>query len=161
MSSRRKQQKNTLCCSPAVAVEGALGGGPAGWRAHGVPEQARFPERDWLLVFVGTDADAMRDAAAGAAAAGFERTAVLDGGLQAFGQAALQQVGLTHLRRPLCTPERLYHTSYHNVAPHAMGNTALPGSVLRSRTLHPLPPGLLLRCVRPADGGSTGGQWRH
>lgn len=51
-----------------------------------------MPARDWLLVFVGDDADDMRAAAAGAAIAGFERGAVLDGGLQAFGQAALQQV---------------------------------------------------------------------
>lgn len=48
--------------------------------------------RDWLLVFVGDNADDMHAAAAGAAIAGFERGAVLQDGLQAFGQAALQQV---------------------------------------------------------------------
>lgn len=51
-----------------------------------------MPARDWLLVFVGDTQEDMRTAAAGAAAAGFERGAVLDGGLQAYGQAALQQV---------------------------------------------------------------------
>jgi len=71
-------------------VEQALNRNAAGWqaRAPGAP----VPARDWLLVFVGDDADDMRAAAAGAAVAGFERGAVLDGGLQAFGQAALQQV---------------------------------------------------------------------
>lgn len=51
-----------------------------------------MPMRDWLLVFVGDDGDDMRTAAAGAAVAGFERGAILQDALQAFGQAALQQV---------------------------------------------------------------------
>ena len=102
-------------------MEAALGGGPAGWRAHGVPEQARFPGRDWLLVLVGTDADAMRAGAAGAAAAGFERTAVLDGGLQAFGQAALQQVRLGrpgHPQASVCLRNTgIVHPSTSNNSP--------------------------------------------
>ncbi len=74
-----------------------LGRGVAGWRVRVTPEQAPPPpQRDWLLVFVGAEPQGMRDGAAGAAAAGFERTALLDGGLQAFGQAALQQVVITH-----------------------------------------------------------------
>ena len=50
------------------------------------------PGKDWLLVFVSDDMDAMRAAAAAAMAAGYERTAVLEGGVQALTQSALQQV---------------------------------------------------------------------
>lgn len=74
----------------AGEVEQALSRNAAGWRARA--PSAPVPARDWLLVFVGDDADEMRAAAAGAAAAGFERGAVLEGGLQGYGQAALQQV---------------------------------------------------------------------
>ena len=43
-------------------------------------------------MFVSDDMDAMRAAAAAAVAAGYERTAVLEGGVQALSQGALQQV---------------------------------------------------------------------
>ena len=74
----------------AEEVEQALSRNAAGWRARA--PNAPVPMRDWLLVFVGDDVDGMRMAAAGAAVAGFERGAILQDGLQAFGQAALQQV---------------------------------------------------------------------
>ncbi len=50
------------------------------------------PGKDWLLVFVSDDMDAMRAAAAAAMAVGYERTAVLEGGVQGLTQSALQQV---------------------------------------------------------------------
>ncbi|BDA48044.1 probable thiosulfate:glutathione sulfurtransferase at C-terminar half [Coccomyxa sp. Obi] len=82
---------------PAEEVEQALSRSAAGWRARA--PSAPVPARDWLLVFVGDDADEMRAAAAGAATAGFERGAVLEGGLQAYGQAALQQANLKYIGR--------------------------------------------------------------
>lgn len=54
--------------------------------------EAPAPGNDWLLVFVSDDMDAMRAAAAAAVAVGYERTAVLEGGVQALTQGALQQV---------------------------------------------------------------------
>ena len=62
----------------------------AGWQSM-LPE-APAPGNDWLLVFVSDDMDAMRAAAAAAVAVGYERTAVLEGGVQALTQGALQQV---------------------------------------------------------------------
>ena len=50
------------------------------------------PAKSWLLVFVSDDMDAMRAAAAAAVAVGYERTAVLEGGVQALSRGALQQV---------------------------------------------------------------------
>ena len=55
------------------------------------------PGKDWLLVFVSNDMDAMRAAAAAAMAVGYERTAVLEGGVQALTQSAMQQVGFCNL----------------------------------------------------------------
>lgn len=78
----------------AEEVAQVLSRNAAGWRAKA--PSAHVPARDWLLVFVGDDADEMRTAAAGAATAGFERGSVLEGGLQAYGQAALQQVRWQH-----------------------------------------------------------------
>ena len=43
-------------------------------------------------MFVSDDMDAMSAAAAAAVAVGYERTAVLEGGVQALSQGALQQV---------------------------------------------------------------------
>ena len=55
------------------------------------------PSKDWLLVFVSDDMEAMRAAAAAAMAVGYERTAVLEGGVQALTQSALQQVPICNL----------------------------------------------------------------
>jgi hypothetical protein len=84
----------------ADEVEQVLSRKAAGWhgRAPGVP----VPARDWLLVFVGDTQEDMRAAAAGAAAAGFERGAVLEGGLHAYGHAALQQVAKPLLPATAC-----------------------------------------------------------
>ena len=54
--------------------------------------ETQAPAKSWLLVFVSDDMDAMRAAAAAAATVGYERTAVLEGGVQALSQGALQQV---------------------------------------------------------------------
>lgn len=61
------------------------------------------PGKDWLLVFVSDDMDAMRAAAAAALAVGYERTAVLDGGVQALTQSALQQVRSCNLSSMMAT----------------------------------------------------------
>ena len=71
-------------------VQQALGKKGAGW--HNMFPDTPAPGKDWLLVFVSDDMDAMRAAAAAALAAGYERTAVLEGGVQALTQSALQRV---------------------------------------------------------------------
>ena len=62
----------------------------AGWQ-NMFPETPA-PAKSWLLVFVSDDMDAMRAAAAAAVAVGYERTAVLEGGVEALSQGPLQQV---------------------------------------------------------------------
>ena len=54
-------------------------------------------------MFVSDDMDAMRAAAAAAMAVGYERTAVLEGGVQALTQSAMQQVGFYDLCAAMAT----------------------------------------------------------
>ena len=70
-------------------VQQALAKRAAGW--HIAFPDTPAPGKDWLLVFVSDDMDAMRAAAAAAVAVGYERTAVLEGGVQALTPGALQQ----------------------------------------------------------------------
>ena len=57
---------------------------------RGAPASA--PTREHMLVFVGNGEDSMRAGAAAAAAGGFQRTAILQGGLSAFARSATNQV---------------------------------------------------------------------
>ena len=50
-----------------------------------------------MLVFIGNSEDTMRAGAVAAAAAGFQRTAILQGGLPAFARSATNQVGPYHV----------------------------------------------------------------
>ena len=59
-------------------------------RFGGTPASA--PTREHVLVFIGNSEDSMRAGAVAAAAAGFQRTAVLQGGLPAFARSASNQV---------------------------------------------------------------------
>ena len=94
---RESEQHSTL-----VQLQAALSSRDAAWagRFGGVPAQK--PTRDHVLVFVGDSEDAMRAGAAAAAAAGFQRTGVLQGGLAAFSSSAHMQACavLTHLYMP-------------------------------------------------------------
>ncbi len=76
---------------PVSQLQAALSSRDASWagRFGGVPAQK--PTRDHVLVFVGDSEDAMRAGAAAAAAAGFQRTAILQGGLAAFSSSAHMQ----------------------------------------------------------------------
>ncbi|CAK0784964.1 hypothetical protein CVIRNUC_008169 [Coccomyxa viridis] len=74
---------------PVSDVQQALAKRAAGWQSM-FPETPA-PAKSWLLVFVSDDMDAMRAAAAAAVAVGYEHTAVLEGGVQALSQGALQQ----------------------------------------------------------------------
>ena len=90
-------------------MQQALAKKAAGW--HNRFPDAPAPSKDWLLVFASDDMDAMRAAAAAAVAVGYERTAVLEGGVQALTQGALQQVSIyrsTHTKSVLghCKLER-------------------------------------------------------
>ena len=62
----------------------------AAWTAR-FPSERPPPGRDWLLVFLAGSEGEARAAAAEAAAAGFERGLILEGGLPAYGQAAHAQ----------------------------------------------------------------------
>ena len=66
-------------------------GGSSTWPSR-LREKAAPPTKDYLLVFVGEGEDQARAAAAIASAKGFERTAVLEGGVEAFGSSVLAQV---------------------------------------------------------------------
>ena len=90
-----------------MQLQAALSSRDAAWagRFGGVPAQK--PTRDHVLVFIGDSEDAMRAGAGAAAAAGFQRTAVLQGGLAAFSSSAHTQVGaVSNDRRPCrgCIP---------------------------------------------------------
>ena len=76
-------------------VQQALVKRAAGWQS--IFPDTPAPGKDWLLVFVSNDMDAMLTAAAAATAAGYERTAVLEGGVQALTPGALQQVPICNL----------------------------------------------------------------
>ena len=77
-------------------VEAALAGGKSSWPAR-LREKAAPPSRDYLLVFVGDGEEQPRIAAAAAAARGFQRTAVLEGGLESFSNShLLAQVDTAH-----------------------------------------------------------------
>jgi rhodanese-related sulfurtransferase len=70
--------------------------GPVGPQTQ---QPAAYPTRDHLLVFLADDQSSMTKAAAAAAACGFERTATLAGGLQAFSEAARKQADLKYITR--------------------------------------------------------------
>lgn len=68
-------------------------GGSSSWPSR-LREKAAPPTRDYLLVFVGEGEDQPRAAAAIASTKGFERTAILEGGVEAFSSSVLAQVQL-------------------------------------------------------------------
>ncbi len=80
-------------CVTCVQLQAAFSSRDAAWagRFGGVPAQK--PTRDHVLVFVGDSEDAMHAGAGAAAAAGFQRTAILQGDLAAFSSSAHTQVG--------------------------------------------------------------------
>ena len=80
-------------CVGWLQLQAAFGSRDAAWagRFGGVPAQK--PTRDHVLVFVGDSDDVMRAGAGAAAAAGFQRTAILQGDLAAFSSSAHTQVG--------------------------------------------------------------------
>ena len=65
---------------------------------------AAAPTREFMLVFVGNSEDSMRAGAAAAATAGFQRTAILQGGLPAFARSTTNQVP-----RPRPPPHEKWH----------------------------------------------------
>lgn len=67
--------------------------GSGNWPAS-LREKAAPPSKDYMLVFVGEGEDQPRAAASIAASKGFERTAILEGGLEAFGSSVLSQVSM-------------------------------------------------------------------
>ena len=78
--------------SSALKVRGREGvGGSSSWPPR-LREKAAPPSKDYLLVFVGEGEDQPRAAAAIASTKGFERTAILEGGVEAFGSSVLAQV---------------------------------------------------------------------
>ncbi len=94
-----------MSAAPCVQLQAAFSSRDAAWagRFGGVPAQK--PTRDHVLVFVGDSEDAMRAGAGAAAAAGFQRTAILQGDLAAFSSSAHTQVGIMsrNLPRLQCT----------------------------------------------------------
>ena len=80
-------------------MSGAAGGSNR-WPAR-LQEKASPPTRDYMLVFVGDGEDQPTSAAAIASSKGYHRTAILEGGLEAFGSSVLSQVDLTWRNRDL------------------------------------------------------------
>lgn len=66
-------------------------GGSTSWPSR-LREKAAPPTKDYLLVFVGEGEDQPRAAAAIASSKGFGRTAILEGGVEAFSSSVLAQV---------------------------------------------------------------------
>lgn len=91
-----------LACVGAQ-LQAALSSRDAAWagRFGGVPAQK--PTRDHVLVFVGDSEDAMRAGAGAAAAAGFQRTAILQGNLAAFSSSAHMQARRQSLQSCDCS----------------------------------------------------------
>lgn len=79
-------------------IEAVLAGGSSSWPAR-LREKAAPPSRDYLLVFVGEGEEQPRAAAAAASSKGFNRTAILEGGLEAFSSSVLSQANLEYINR--------------------------------------------------------------
>ena len=107
MCSATRQKESLVFASCSFTLRGRQGaGGSSSWPSR-LREKAAPPTKDYMLVFVGEGEDQPRAAAAIASTKGFERTAILEGGVEAFNSSVLAQVWL------LDKPDPLWHDSVH------------------------------------------------